>query len=77
MWLVWLIIFILLLNMFSSEPTETFVWMLKCVFNIILFIFFVWLLTWVLSLFTDNGALIMSGVVIGIFSYCLILSESR
>jgi len=77
MWFIWLILFVVILNMFVSDPWEKILWVVKFIWNIILFIFFVWALVWTLNLLTVNPNLIGIGVTLGVLGYLLFQGESR
>jgi hypothetical protein len=77
MWFIWLILFVVILNMFVSDPWEKILWVVKFIWNIILFIFFVWALVWSLNLLTGNPNLIGIGVTLGVLGYLLFQGESR
>jgi hypothetical protein len=77
MWFIWLILFVVVLNMLVSDPWEKIIWVIKFIWNIILFIFFVWALIWCLNLLTGNPNLIGIGVTLGVLGYLLFQGENR
>lgn len=77
MWFIWLFLFIIILNMFVSDPWGKFLWVVQFILNIILFIFFIWALVWSLNLLTENPNLIGIGVTLGILGYLLFQGENR
>jgi len=77
MWFIWLFLFLIILNMFVSDPWEKFQWIVQFILNIILFIFFIWVLFGALNLLTENPNLIGIGVTLGILGYLLFQGENR